>query len=40
MDIMRGDVLGPKLQRLLQMFWDEQVVVPEAGRFYGWPFRI
>ena len=37
MDILRGYVLGNKLQSLLQRFWDEQVVVPKPGRLYGRP---
>ena len=31
MDIMRGYGLGTNLQRLLQRYWDENVVVPKAG---------
>ena len=41
---MHGDTEGiwprPNLQNILQRFWYEQVVVPKAGRFYGWLFRI
>ena len=33
MDILRGYGLGPKLQRLLQRYWDGQKVVPKAGFF-------
>ena len=28
-----------KLQRLLQRFWGDQVVVPKEGVFYLHPFR-
>ena len=35
MDILRGHGLIPKLQRLLQCFWDEQAVVTKAGKFSG-----
>ena len=40
MYILRGYGLGPKLQRLIHRFWDEQVVVPKVGRLYGRPFRM
>ena len=39
MDILRGYGLGPNLWRLLQSFWDDQLVVPKAGRYYRRPFR-
>ena len=38
MDILRGYGLGPKLQRLLQRYWNRQKVVPKSGKFYGHPF--
>ena len=40
MYILRGYGLGPKLQRLIHRFWDDQVVVPKARRLYGRTFRI
>ena len=39
MEILRGYVLGPKLQRLPQRFSDEKAMVPKSGRIYGRPFR-
>ena len=39
MGILRGYGIGNKLQRLIQRFWYEQLVVTRDGRFYGWPFR-
>ena len=33
MEILRGYVLRHNLQRLLQPYWYEQVVVPKAGKF-------
>ena len=39
MEILLGYGLGPKLQRLLQIFWDGQRVVPNSGKYYGCPFR-
>ena len=30
----------PKLRRLLQWFWSDQVVVPKAGRYYVRPFNM
>ena len=38
MEILRGYGLGPKLQRLLQRYWDRQRVVPKSGKYYGSPF--
>ena len=38
MEILRWYSLGPRLQRLLQRYWDEQRVVPESGKYYGRPF--
>ena len=34
-EILRGYGLGPKLQRLLQRYWDEKKVVPKLGKFLG-----
>ena len=39
-EITRGCGLGPKIWRLIQSFWYEQVVVPKDGRYYGRPFRM
>ena len=38
MEILGGYDLGPKIQRLLQRYWDGQKVVPKAGNYYGRPF--
>ena len=35
MCIIMGYGIGPKLQRLLQRYWDEQKVVPKSGKFLG-----
>ena len=35
MDILSDYGLGPNLQRLIQWYWDEQVVVPKAGKLCG-----
>ena len=37
-DILRGYDLGLDLHRLLQWYWDEQVVVPKAGKLFGRTF--
>ena len=39
-DILRGYGLGPKLQRILQRYWDVQKVVPKAGKWYGHTFSM
>ena len=33
MEILRDYGLGPKLQRLLQRYWDGQKVVTKAGKY-------
>ena len=38
MEILRLYIQEPKFQIMLQSFWNEQVVVSKAGRFYGRPF--
>ena len=38
MEILRGYVLVPKLQQILQWYWDGQRVVPKSGKYYGRPF--
>ena len=38
METLRGYGLGPKLQRLLQRYWDGQRVVSRSGKCYGCPF--
>ena len=40
MEILRGYVLGPKLQRLLHRYRDEQKVVPKAGKLFGCPLNM
>ena len=35
MEILQGNVLGPKLHRLLQQYIDGQKVVLKAGKFHG-----
>ena len=35
MEILREYGLGPRLQQLLQMYWDGQRVVPKSGKYYG-----
>ena len=32
--------LGPKLQRLIQKYWDRQKVVLKAGNLFGRPFNM
>ena len=32
---LRGHSLGPKLQRLLQRYWDGQKMVSKTGKYYG-----
>ena len=32
--ILEGYGLGTILQRLIQRFWDDQAMVPKAGRYY------
>ena len=39
MEIPKGYSLGKKLRIPLQMFWDDQDVVPKDRRYYGHPFR-
>ena len=39
MEILRGYGLGPKLQWLLQRYWDGQKVVPKAGKLFGRPLN-
>ena len=39
MEIIRGCGMGPKLQGLLQRYWDRKKVVPKAGKFFGYPFN-
>ena len=39
MKILRGCVLGPKIQRLLQRYWEGHKVVPKAGKVFGHPFN-
>ena len=39
MKIIRGYGMGPKLQRRLQRYWDEQKVLPKEGKFFGRPFH-
>ena len=39
MEILRGYGLVPKLQRLLQRYWDGQKVYPKAGKLFGCPFN-
>ena len=39
MEILRGYGMRHKLHRLLQWYWDEQKVVPKAGKFFGHPFH-
>ena len=38
MEILREYGLGPRLQILLQRYWDGQRVVTKAGKYYGRPF--
>ena len=38
MVILRGCGLGPKLQRILQRYWDGKMLVPKSGNYYGCPF--
>ena len=38
MEILRVYGLVPKLQRLLQRYWEGQRVVPKSGKYYGYPF--
>ena len=38
MEIIRGYVLRPKLQRILNRLWDEQSVVPKAVKLFGRTF--
>ena len=40
MDVLRGYIIGPNLQRLLQRYWCDKVVVPKARKFSGRPFSI
>ena len=40
MDILRVYGLVPNLQRLLKRLWDDQVVVPKAGKLFGVLFRM
>ena len=37
MEIPREYGLGPRLQRLLQQYWDGQRLVTKSGRYYGRP---
>ena len=39
MGIIRGGGLVPKLQRILQRYWDGEKVVLKAGKFFGRPFN-
>ena len=34
MEVLKGYGLGPKLRRLKQRVWEDQAVVPKAGRYY------
>ena len=34
MEILRGYVLGPNLQRILHQYWDDQAVVLKAGKLF------
>ena len=36
---MKDCGLGTKIRILIQSFWHDQVVVTNAGRYYGRPFR-
>ena len=40
MCIQEGYGLGTNLQRLLQRYWDDQVVVMKAGKYFGQPFGM
>ena len=40
MEVLKGYGLGSKLKRLLQQFWEDQVVVPKAGWYYGRPLKM
>ena len=35
MEILREYGLGPRIQQLLQRYWDGQRVVPKSGKYYG-----
>ena len=35
MEILRGYGLGPKLERIIQRYWDRQRVDPKPGKYYG-----
>ena len=39
MGIIRGGGLVPKLQRILQRYWDGEKVVLKAGKFFRSPFN-
>ena len=39
LEILKGYGLRPKLRRLIQPLWGEQVVLPKAGRCYGRLFK-
>ena len=38
MEVLCEYGLGPRLQRLIQRYWDRQRVVKKAGNYYGRPF--
>ena len=40
METLREYGLGPRLQRLLQRYWDIQRVVTNAGKYYVQPFSM
>ena len=40
MEILRGYLPGPNLLMLLHRYWDKQVVVPKAGKFFGRPYGM
>ena len=39
MEVLNSYGLSPKLRRLLQRFWVDQVVLPKVERYYGRPFK-
>ena len=37
-EILHGYGLGPRIQKLLQKYWNRKRVVPKSEKYYGRPF--